>query len=182
MTQTVSRLFDNPASAQAAAAKLKSHAFTTVHVVSAGDGVAGKLSAAKILPSHAAVFSDRIGSGATLVSVQAQLGTAQAAIDILRSFGPIDSGLANPDATIAPDDPAPLSDILGFPTLVSNDDSFSRFWGLPLLSKSAPSFGSGAAPVASKPFNGTFGIPMISTKAAPFSSMLGLPTLTGGRR
>lgn len=200
MSQTINRMYDNHESAARAAHELRSSRFdrfTAVHVVtrSAGadagadasiDGIAASIMKGHVLKAHAVVFAERIRRGGTLVTVHAPFGTAAAAMNILDSHGPIDSGVPElKDDIVAWDEAAPCSSALHMRVLLDDSATFSRFWNVPpLLKKAATTFSALGIPetVAFKgPYAGTFGIPLISQKATILSSMLGLPVLSKPR-
>jgi hypothetical protein len=200
MSQTINRMYDNHESAARAAHELRSNRFdrfTAVHVVtrSAGsdagadasiDGIAASIMKGHVLKAHAMVFAERIRRGGTLVTAHAPFGTAAAAMNILDSHGPIDSGVPElKDDIVAWDEAAPCSSALHMRVLLDDSATFSKFWNVPpLLKSAATTFSALGIPetVASKgPYAGTFGMPLISQKATILSSMLGLPVLSKPR-
>jgi hypothetical protein len=203
MSQTINRMYDNHESAARAAHELRSNRFdrfTAVHVVTrsggsdAGtgsadasiDGIAASIMKGHVLKAHAMVFAERIRRGGTLVTVHAPFGTAAAAMNILDSHGPIDSGVPElKDDIVAWDEAAPCSSALHMPVLLDDSATFSKFWNVPpLLKKAATTSSALGIPetVAAKgPYAGSFGLPLISQKATILSSMLGLPVLSKPR-
>jgi hypothetical protein len=204
MSQTINRLFDSPERAAQAAHALRTHhdtPFADVYVVTsrgAADAApsGGDLSAEAIVAllmknyvhkSHAKVLADGIRRGGTLVTVHALFGSAGTAIEVLESHGPIDAGVPDTSDRLNPwDDAAPLSSVLNFPPLLSNDATFSRFWNVPVLTKRGSTlfskFGMPEISGSSGPYKGVLGQSLISHKATPLSSMLGLPVLKPSRR
>lgn len=192
MSQTISRMYDSVERANAAAHALRNHhyiRFTDVHVTSraaadvSAEGIVAELLKVYILKAHARVYADGILRGGALVTVHAAFGTAVTALETLDEFGPVDSGVAEVRDRPRPwDDAAPCSSALGLPVLLGDTASFSRFWGLPLLSKSggttSSALGLPELSDSSPPFTGTFGMRLLSANGTFLSSMLGLPLLT----
>lgn len=203
MSQTINRMYDNHASATRAAHELRSNRFdrfTAVHVVTRSDvlaqgtgeadatidGIAASIMKGHVLKAHAMVFAERVFRGGTLVTVHAPFGTAVAAMNILDSHGPIDSGVPElKDDIVAWDEAAPCSSALHIPVLLDDSATFSRFWNVPpLLKKAATTFSAFGIPETvdtNGPYRGSFGLPLLSNKPTIFSSMLGLPVLSKPR-
>ena len=200
MSQTITRMYDSHERAERAADELKTNRFVQFDEVfvfarhgghGAGptgaqaslDGIVARLMAAHVLKAHAQGYAAGIVRGGSLVVVHAPFGCGAEAINILQSHGPIDSGVADAkDDIVAWDDAAPCSSALHMRVLLDDSATFSRFWNVPPLVKSAATTSSAlglpeAAP-SKGPFAGTFGMSMISNKATIFSSMLGLPVLS----
>jgi hypothetical protein len=192
MILPIVRLFDSAAKASAALAKLADWGFLdsdisvvspsgTGHTAAASgeDPIVSQITSAMVLRSHARTLANGVRRGGTLVIVRAPFGTGGIAANILDRAGPVDSGV--PDAAArkpAWDDAAPLSSALWAPTLVDSDDSFSRFWGLPLLTRWQRTLCSalGMGELASPDFS-LFGTPALTRNPSPLSSTLGLPVL-----
>jgi hypothetical protein len=204
MSQTISRLFDSAERAAQAAHALRTHhdtPFADVHVFTrhgeAGAGQAGgELPADAIVAllmknyvpkAQAKVLAQGIQRGGALVTVHALFGSAGTAIEVLENHDPIDSGVVETRDKLAPwDDAAPLSSVVGLPPLLSNDSTFSRFWNVPVLTKRGSTLcskiGLSEVSASSGPYRGVLGSSLISHKATPLSSMLGLPLLKASRR
>jgi hypothetical protein len=204
MSQTINRLFDNPERAAQAAHELRTnrlYPFEQVHVftrhgeagAAAGagelsvDAIVAMLMKAYVLKAHARNLAHRIQRGEVLVTVHAPFGSATTALEIFDSHGAIGPGVAADDGDrLKPwDDAAPCSSLLGLPVVLGNDQSFSRFWNVPALTKhgstTSSAFGIPETTDSSGSYKGFLGLPLISHRAAPLSSMLGLPQLTKSR-
>jgi hypothetical protein len=203
MSQTIHRLFDNPERAAQAAHELRTnrlYPFEQVHVFTrhgeagaaggavelSADAIVAMLMKAYVLKAHARTLAHRIQRGETLVTVHAPFGSATTALEIFEDHGAIDPGVADTGDRLRPwDDAAPCSSLLGLPVMLSNDQSFSRFWNVPALTKkglpTSSTFGIPEITDSSVPYKGFLGLPLISHKAAPLSSMLGLPQLIQSR-
>lgn len=193
MTQTINRMYDSLERARQAAHELQNNRFirfTEVHVVGpdAGgaeasvDSIVQALMKAYVLRADARVVAPAIQRGHALVTVHAPFGSATTAIEILDNHGPVDSGLVEAEDRPVPWDPAtPCSNVIGLPVLLSHEDSFSRFWSVPALTKSGSTTCAalGLPELSSNdgPYTGLLGMPLLSSKATALSSMLGLPVL-----
>jgi hypothetical protein len=194
MTQTINRMYDSLDRARQAAHDLRTHRFirfTEVHVVGpdAGgahaslDGIVQALMKAYVLKADARVVAPAIQRGHALVTVHAPFGTATTAIWILDSHGPVDSGLVETQDRLVPwDEATPCSNVMSLPVLLKHDDSFSRFWSLPELTRAGGTT-LGLPELLSNhgPYTGLLGMPLLSSKGTVLSSMLGLPVLMSKR-
>jgi hypothetical protein len=191
MSTIITRLFHDRANAVHAVEELGRMGLrrSAVHVIEASAG-AGALTALGITPTSAAKYaSEAARVGGTLVVVEAAFGSAGPATAKLDFSGGVELGedryvqsLGRPtfsDALGLPtlsSDPAPLSRMLGMPTLtpgggsstklLDNPAPFSSMLGLPVLS------GGGSAPSTS------LGLPTLTRSQGAPSTSLGLPTLT----
>ena len=198
MSQTINRMYETPQRATDAAAALRGEHFDDVHVFDArggaGEGAAtltadqitASMLKACVLKSHAKVFAEGIQRGGTLVTVHAPFGMADAAVVVLDRFGPVASGIAEPQEPLTPwDEAAPCSSAFGAPVLLEDSATFSRFWNVAPLLKSAATTSSALglpeSSGSSGPFAGTIPLPLLSRKATLLSSMLGLPVLSKRR-
>lgn len=193
MSETINRLYDSADRARQAAEELRGHRlhkFTEVHVT--GDGVpadeAAVLAAlvkAKVLKAHARQLVPGVLRGGTLVTVHAPFGSAVAARQVLDRHGPIDSGLPDAHDPALWDEAAPMSSFFGVRVLIDHEDSFSRFWSLPILTRqgraTCESLGLPLLSDSSRPYKGLLGLPLLSRNPAPLSSLLGLPLLRAHR-
>ena len=188
MTQTITRLFPDAASAAGALAKLKGHGFRDEHIHTvapsggAAESIAPQIMKGRILKSHAHVYAKGVAKGGTLVTVHAPFGTARRAMDALDSHGPVDSGVAEPVYSgPAWDSAAPISSAMQMPVHAKGAAPFSDIIGMkPLASSGYSLFGSlgwRALSRSGSSFSSKIGMPLLSKKAAPFSALFGLPTL-----
>jgi hypothetical protein len=150
------------------------------------DGIVARLMACHVLKAHARGYAAGVLRGGALVVVHAPFGCGAEATRILADHGPIDSGVAEPNhSPMAWDDAAPCSSALHVRVLLDDAHTFSRFWNVaPLVKSAATTFSVLGLPEvtsSSGPFTGTFGMPLISKKATFLSSMLGLPVLMNAR-
>ena len=187
MSQTISRMYELPEQAVNAKAALEREGYSDVHLASASntDGpvedLVAEITKGNVLKAHARIYAGGLARGGSLVTVHAAFGGAAKAIRILDMFSPIDSGIAEPeDRPMLWDEATPMSCALQMPVLLDDAAPFSRFWRLRTLS--SPSF-SLSALLGIKLLSGvgsrhsSFGLPLLMDKAAPLSSLLGLPTL-----
>jgi hypothetical protein len=204
MSQTIARMYDSHERADQAAQELRTNrhiSFSEVFVFArsggsgAGtggaeatqEGIVARLMGAHVLKAHARGYAAGILRGGALVVVHAPFGCGAEAERVLAEHGPIDSGVAEPNhAPMAWDDAAPCSSALHVRVLLDDAHTFSRFWNVAPLVKSAATTGSALGlPEVSRssgPFTGTFGgMPLISKKGTFLSSMLGLPVLMNAR-
>lgn len=199
MSQMIGRMYSSPERAAQAVEALRDNeirnfedVFTISGTAGAGptprsaDAIMADLLAAYVVKSQARVYAQGIQQGGTLVVVHASFGTAVVAIDIMESFGPIDSGIVEFSEPLRPwDEATPISCALQLPVLLPDNYTFARFWNVPPLSKKPATtfsfFGLPEVSASRGPFGGTFGMKLLSNKAAPLSSMLGLPALLQSR-
>jgi len=144
------------------------------------DAVAAAIAKGYVLMADARLYARTvIERGFSLVSVRPPFGWGRMVTDILQDFSPIDSGVKEAPTHAPWEDAAPFSSTFGW-SLLSNPDVGNISFGLPLLSSSKMGDSSFGIPLLSNPLLGrsSFGLPLLSKKAAPFSSLLGLPLLT----
>ncbi len=202
MSQTIIRMYATPRQASDAAHALRTNRglrFSDVHImapsgpVEPGTDAAGPplsvediaegLMKTYVLKAHATVLAEGIHRGGTTVTVHAPFGSGGTAVRILDKHGPIDAGIADDaDPPMPWDEAAPLSSMLGIPTLLPGSASFSRFWNLPALSGHGQTVGTwlGIPEIRAQhgPYKGVLGATLLSDKPAPLSSAIGLKTLT----
>lgn len=162
MNPTV-RIFKSEKDARDAAAKLAEAGYGEPAVLVA-DQLKGKEAAAVksaveegMLPGgYTAVCTRSLQQGRSLVGVRAPFGQAQRANNIMADAGAVETDQLKP---IVRSNPAPFSDVLSIPTL-------SQFVSSTELPRSDWSVSAG------------FGLPLLSRRAAPFSSMFGMKLLT----
>jgi hypothetical protein len=155
---------------------------------------------AHVWKSHAEAYAQRLVKGGALVMVHAPFGAGQRATNLMDSYAPVDSGLAEgkPVADMVWDDAAPLSSMLCLPVLtdiklpfetLSGAASLSRgraflsdVLGLPLLkqgpSHKVSSFGIPLLSRSGTPLSSMLGLKLLSSRATPLSSLLGMKLLT----
>jgi BCD family chlorophyll transporter-like MFS transporter len=200
MTQTINRMYNSYESAAKAAEELRTNRFIRFPDVfvtdrngradpqASGaelsvDEIMAALMKAYVLKADAKVYAQRIKQGSALLTVHAQFGSMATALRLLDRHKSVDSGVPDPEYVAVPwDEAAPCSSALQLPVLLDDSMTFSRFWGVPALTKKGSTSGSclGLPEVSdgSRPFTGTFGMALISNKPTILSSALGLPVLT----
>ena len=190
MSQTISRMYDSHERAASAVAALENEDYSDVHMVAGTgeesmDSVVASIMQGNVLKSNAKIYAKGVSQGNTLVTVHAPFGSAAKAIRILDKFGPIYSGVSEPEyRAMTWDDATPMSCMLQMPVLMDSAAPFSRFWNLPALVSGSGSLSSlfgmplltGATARAT-----SFGLPLLSSNPAPLSSLLHIPTLSRGR-
>lgn len=210
MSDPIVRMYESEKQARDAVAKLQAEGFPEdqIFLVTPQSGgtveaIAAAIMAGFVLRSHAKVYAEGVQKGRSLVVVRAAFGHAQEAIDILNSFGPVDTGLDLPkEPSIAWDEAAPLSSALRLPVLLRNSPApLSRTFGMPPLSKGRtgwlaamfgelvnPHFalssllGLGLLSRNPAPLSSLFGLKTVSASSGPWQKSLGLPILIQGRR
>lgn len=190
--QTISRLYANEASARNAWDELKRNGYADAYIfrppprgedgeVRAGavDALRDAMAKAYIANSSADIYAKRVSDGASLVSVHAPFSGGKQATAILQQHGPVDSGI---DEASEPffgwDEATPLSNALCWPVLTSVEFPFELVTGIPSLIETREETGRPPQPDNPAPFSSAFGMKLLSDKAAPLSSLLGLPVLT----
>lgn len=191
MRDPIVRMYETEQQARNAARKLKDEGFpedqiflVTPQSGGTAEAIAAAIMAGFVLRSHAKVYAQGIQAGRSLVVVRAAFGYTQDAIDILDSFGPVDTGLRLPsrDSSIAWDEAAPISSAFRLPVLLRNSPApLSRTFGMPPLSRGrtgwlAAMFGELTGPRFA--FSALLGMPLLSRNAAPLSSLFGLKTVS----
>ena len=198
MSQTINRMFESVERAAQAVQALKTNRFSQFdHVYLFGrdseggveqsvDQIVAAMMKSYVLKAHARVYAEKVKQGSALVTVHAPFGTGGDALEVLESFGPVDSGVPGPrDALPAWDEVAPCSSLFHIRVLLPDSATFSKFWNVPPLAKTArttsAALGLPEGGGSSGPFAGTFGLPMLAGPRMSLSAMLGLPLLTGAR-
>lgn len=167
------------------------------------EAIAAAIMAGFVLRSHARIYAQGIQAGRSLVVVRASFGHTQDAIDVLNSFGPVDTGLSLPkEPSVAWDEAAPVSSAFRLPVLLRNSPApLSRTFGWPPLSKGRTSWlaamfgeignphfalssllGMGLLSRNPAPLSSIFGMKTVTASAGPWQKSFGLPILTRGRR
>lgn len=185
---TYVRMYETEQQARDAVRKLKEDGFPedTILLVTPGPGGAGSvegisaaISAGFVVSGDAKVYVQAVERGRSLVLVRAAFGFGQAALNILDSCGPVDSELmGRVKAAPTSERGAPLSSFFQWPLLKRNQPApFSDFLGIPLLSSSTGSKPSLVGEMSASTFDLSFGFRLLSNRAVPLSTLLGLPTL-----
>ncbi len=193
------RIYQTDDGAKAAAARLTRAGFTNNQVLLAreaqgqeGDVVRVAV-ADGILPARQErICVHSLEEGLSLVTAEAGFGRGKELLHIMEKEGTVK---ADTQRRYAPDDPAPLSELLGIPTLaefssstdlIRSDWTFSSKIGMPLLSKNpAPLSSMFRMKVLSTPkkdWRSSFGLPLLSNNPAPLSSLFGLRTVSKEKR
>lgn len=182
---SLSRMFTSADDVQHAVHELTEAGFPdgTIHVL---DSSIPSLNAAMleemgVSKDHSKAYVAQIKHGATMLLVQAPLGSAGIATDILESISPNNSG--EPQVRYEGwqwDDSTPVSSALRWPTLTKQSTPLSSFFGWPILSKALPKEKWFGMPLLLRDYNPMalmMGMNLISTKQFTISSWLGLPLL-----
>ncbi len=137
--------------------------------------------------SYVRVATRAISAGQSIVTIEAPFGRGQIATDVLARFDPV---ATEELPRYAPDNPAPLSDFLGIPTLTEGrpDASDMSYWsnyhlfGEPrITSNPAPlssRFGMKLLTESKRDWRSSLGLPLLSKNPAPLSSLLRMKTLS----
>ncbi len=195
------RIYDSEERAQEAAGALVGRGFDERAVVvltpSPGQDAARVRAAVEreLLPGSQARFCAQcLQRGRSVVAVRVPFGRGQVALGVLESFGPVDTDQL-PAYEVR--NPAPLSDLLGIPTLTEDQGTFfgalvrsswtfSSLFGLGLLSRKAAPLssllGMKTLTRSKKDWTTSFGLPLLSRAATPLSSLIGMRTLTKPRK
>ncbi len=191
------RIYDSQERAQEAARALVSRGFEERSVLlltpSPGQEAAQVRAAVEdelVAGSQAPFCTRSLQQGRSVVAVRVPFGRGQVAVGTLEDYGPVDTEQI---PAYEARNPAPLSDLLGIPTLtedqgaffgalVGSSWTFSSLFGLGLLSRNpAPLsslFGMKTLTKPKKNWERSFGLPLLSRNPAPLSSLLGMKTLT----
>jgi hypothetical protein len=186
MTQTISRIYQLRADADAAATELRTTGFADddINLVSPSETSDEEILAAiqrgGVVATYADAYLVGIKRGETLISVQAAFGCAALVTTILEKHRPVDTGLGDQGYEKKPQDPAaPLSSALGWTVLLHNPTPLSSWLRLPVLSahrpaKSRPSALAGNA----APFSKASKLPVLTHRPAILSSLFGWKLLS----
>lgn len=189
MTQTISRLYSNPADAAAAVEELKEAGLgdDAIHTVApaysggtegepADDEIVASIVQGGVPKAHAPTYAEGVGRGETLVSVRAPFGFATRATAILERFSPTETDLPDDGYEQPPRDPAaPLSSAWGWKVLSDNPTPLSSFLRWPTLStrRSPPRPDRDIAVDTPAPFSKRIGMEVLSEKPAILSAHFG---------
>ena len=189
------RIYSNEESAKAAAARLERAGLrdNKVFLPSQSTGkesevVESAVKAGELPKAQTNICIQSLKEGHALVSTEAPFGAGQKALNAMEGAGTIKSDVLS---RYSRDDPAPLSEALGIPTLstyepstglLSSNWSLSSKFGLRLLSNKATPlsslFGLPVLTKSKRDWRRSFGLPLLSNNPAPFSSLFGMPTLS----
>jgi len=166
---SLSRMFTTEADAMATLARLTDAGFRedSVHVFGFGT-TAAKLEAHGVLKPRAALYAEQLAGGSTMLLVEAPLGSAALATDILEDGVLSNSGepRAQHEGEIY-DEQMPVSSALRMPLLLDNPTPLSSWLNWPLLSQVGPR-------------ESWFGLPLLLKDALPTSWLLGMPLVMKG--
>jgi hypothetical protein len=145
------------------------------------------MKAGRLLGEHAPFYLSNMQPGQQLLVVEAPLGMTIKAKTIMAEHGALGITHEPPEPEPTPyrsfwNQPAPLSAALGWDVLSRNSETYSEFWGIPVLSKKRFSFLGRWLPTLTSPrfaLSSVFGIGLLSNNATPLSSMLGMPVKSG---
>lgn len=193
--QTISRLYANEDNARKASDDLKRRGFADTYLFTpparGEDGLAPAASAENIMDSMvkayivrgaAAVFAKRVSEGSSLVTVHAPFSGGQKATTVLDRYGPIDSGVPEPEFPARLwDEEHPFSSAFAMPLLAKCEHPFETISGVPSLAMSG--YASGVRPQRDNPapLSTKLGLPLLTSDPAPLSSMFRFPLLTKKR-
>jgi hypothetical protein len=194
MAQVITRVYSSHQSAMSAVDALKKGGFGGAHIVappaagSEGHDAAATAAAihdAGISKAHADAYAKAVGDGGTLVSVEAPFGGAGRVTQIMDSFNPVKTEIAEvhaaPSSTVA-DWAAPFSAKLGWKTLLHDPAPFSRLLGWATLKQDPPDSGAAkkVAEMADQPspFSDKLGWKTLLNNPTPLSTALGWATLS----
>ena len=172
MTQKITRLYATKSDADAAVALLKEHGFTAdeILVISPPAGsveeLTNRIAALHILKRDAAVYAKKVSEGATFVLIKAPFGAGFKASILLDRHSPVDSGIPSPHPRPPKyDHRTPLSSGLRLPVQAKSGPLGDDFWGIPLLSSNPA------------PFSSWLRYATLWDSAAPLSTLFRLPLL-----
>jgi hypothetical protein len=157
-------------------AEAPSGAGVTLHAL------ANAMRTGKLLGDQVDTYVEGLRNGHSVVAVEAPLGFGQPAVDILESFGPVDSIKNRPQEPPKPsawDSDTPLSTALGLNLIKSNTPApLSDYWGIPTLSgrRSFLSWLFGPALSPNFKFSSMLGLGLLTRGGTPLSSLFGIGT------
>lgn len=184
MSQTISRMYGSKEAAQGAATALKkfSQFAGQVYVATPPEGdasvdaIAAEIAKGRVLMSEAKIYAQGVKKGNSLVTAHAPFGSAMLAMKTMAKFGPVDSGIPEPEHDYGTyDDATPLSSMFQLKVLSDDPIPLSRMFNLPVLSSRGAKWGALASPNFLPGY--MFG-PLLMRCAAPLSALFHIPTLT----
>lgn len=197
----IARLFDSAPQARSAfqaleTAKIPKRFIALVETPSGEEGetpfdavsmVGASMKAGRLLGEHASFYLSNMRPGQQLVVVDAPLGMTIKAKTIMAEHGALGITHEPPEPEPVPyqsiwRQPAPLSTMMGWDVLSRNSETYSEFWGFPVLATKRLTFLGRWFPTLTSPrftLSSLFGLSLLSRNGAPLSSMLGLPIKSG---
>jgi hypothetical protein len=148
------------------------------------EALANAVMTGSLLGDKANNYVQGLRRGHSVVAVEAPFGFGQPAIDILESFGPVDSIKNQPQEPRKPsawESDTPLSTALGLSLIKSGKPApLSDYWGIPTLSgrRSMLSWLFGRPLSPNFKFSSMLGLGLLTRNATPLSSLFGLSTTT----
>lgn len=188
MSQTICRVYPTRRKAEAAAAELRLNGYATVDVFGDAEGApldaqahVTAMTRAGVARHLAGEYARLIGAGNTVVAVYAPFGRALMAEQVMKDHGPLD--LSPPRRAREPmfDEATPMSNIMGLKPLSEGKLPFESMTGLSSLARGwmfSGLFGMGYGRAKPAPFSSALGLPTLTKGATPFSSMTGMKTLS----
>lgn len=144
------------------------------------EAIANAVMTGSLLRDKAETYVQGLRRGHSVVAVEAPFGFGQPAVDILESFGPVDS-IKNqpqePPKASAWESDTPLSTALGLSLIKSNTPApLSDYWGIPTLSgrRSMLSWLFGRPLSPNFKFSSMLGLGLLTRSGTPLSSLFGL--------
>ncbi len=190
MSNEITRMFADAATAARAADELREEGFNDIFVVNSPgadvpqSAIAAQIAEGRVYLGDARIYASGVAAGHSLLTVHAPFGSGKIVESILDAHGPIESGMPRVAPVSMWDEAAPLSSVLAMPTVIDDPDPMSRVMGIPPLTGSDCSLsGAIGLPLLAEgdmPDN-RWGFKFLSDNPAPLSSMLGLPVLTKDR-
>ncbi|MCU0987699.1 MAG: hypothetical protein MUC89_22695 [Acetobacteraceae bacterium] len=188
MSQTICRIYATRRRAEAAAAELRLNGYGTVDVFGDPDGAplgdAAHITAmtrAGVARWNATEYAARIAAGNVVVAVYAPFGRALMAERILQDHEPLAAAEAPRKDGPMFDEATPMSNILGLKPLAEGKLPFESMTGLSSLARGwffSGLFGMGFGRAKPAPFSSALGLPTLTKGATPLSSMTGMATLS----
>lgn len=146
------------------------------------DALANAMRTGNLLGDNVDAYVEGLRSGHSVVAVEAPFGYGQPAVDILESFGPVDSIKNRPQEPRKPSawkSDTPLSTALGLNVIKSDTPApFSDYWGIPTLSgrRSFLSWLFGPPLSPNFKFSSMLGLGLLTRGGTPLSSLFGIST------
>lgn len=186
---TYIRMYATEQQARDAVGKLREEGFpedTMLLVTPSADGtnvtvdnLKAAISAGFMVGGVASLYAQEVARGHSLVVIRPAFGFAQAALNILDSCEPLETPfLKKYEPEVTDGRGTPLSAFFQWRVLRPNEPApFSDFLGLPLLTEKQGGKCEAVGKLSGPMIDLSFGFRILSDKAAPFSSLLGLKTL-----
>jgi len=161
--------------------KLKDDGFPDNSILLVTPGASGEAILGFTLGGDAEVYAQSMARGRSIVLVRAAFGLGQAVISIMESGDPVDTDLLAPPkvASAWEESGAPFSSAMQWPVLKRNEPApFSDFLGIPLITGDLGCESSMIGTLSASSPELSFGYRVLSDKATPLSSLLGLSVLS----